>query len=127
MTLLGLLYIHVKEIPTWADQKRDGKINPIRSDDLFFGDASFDPQPDWIDLNKVAIPQADEQQHLLSNMITLGNLHKKPLPRFWFLPKGLKAAVVMTGDNHGDAGMQPRFDIDIAASPVGCSVKTGNV
>ncbi len=101
--------------PAWAGQKRDGQINPIRSDDMFY--------PDWIDFNKVAIPQADEQQHLLSNIIAASNLHRKPLPKFWFLPKGLKAAIVMTGDDHGDAGMQPRFDIDIAASTPGCSVE----
>jgi hypothetical protein len=100
--------------PLWAGQKRDGQIDPIRSDDMFF--------PDWIDFNKVAIPQADEQQHLLSNIILKSNLHKKPLPKFWFLPKGLKAAIVQTGDDHGDAGMQPRFDIDIASSTPGCSV-----
>ncbi|MBS1617009.1 MAG: DUF4082 domain-containing protein, partial [Bacteroidetes bacterium] len=100
--------------PLWAGQKRDGQIDPIRSDDMFF--------PDWIDFNKVAIPQADEQQHLLANIILKSNLHKKPLPKFWFLPKGLKAAIVQTGDDHGDAGMQPRFDIDIAASTPGCSV-----
>ena len=28
-----------------------------------------DPQPDWVDLDKVAIPQADEQQRLLANLI----------------------------------------------------------
>ena len=100
--------------PAWAGQKRDGQIDPIRSDDQFY--------PDWIDFNKIAIPQADEQQHLLTNLIIKNNLHRKPLPKFWFLPKGLKAAVVMTGDDHGDAGMKPRFDIDISASPVGCSV-----
>ncbi|MGZ4156399.1 MAG: N,N-dimethylformamidase beta subunit family domain-containing protein, partial [Bacteroidia bacterium] len=100
--------------PLWAGQKRDGQIDPIRSDDQFF--------PDYVDLSKVAIPQADEQQHLLSNIIIKSNLHHKPLPKFWFLPKGVKAAVVMTGDNHGDAGMQPRFDINITESPAGCSV-----
>ncbi len=100
--------------PAWAGQKRDGQPGPIRSDDQFF--------PDWIDLDKVAIPQADEQQHLLSNIIISGNLDHKPLPRFWFLPNGFKAAVVMTGDNHGDYGMQPRFDLDIAQSTAGCSV-----
>ena len=52
-----------------SGQERDG-IPPIRSDDLFYGAASFDPQPDWVNLNKVAIPQADEQQRLLANMIT---------------------------------------------------------
>ena len=100
--------------PAWAGQKRDGQIDPIRSDDQFF--------PDWIDFNKIAIPQADEQQHLLANLILKSNLHRKPLPKFWFLPKGFKAAMVMTGDDHGDGGMKPRFDIDISSSPAGCSV-----
>jgi len=108
--------------PEWAGQERDGSA-PIRSNDLYWGNASGDVQPDWIDLSKVEIPQADEQQHLLSNIITLGNLHLKPLPRFWFLPKGLKAAIVMTGDNHGDGGMIPRFEKDISLSPAGCSVE----
>ena len=107
--------------PAWSAQKRDGQSEPIRSDDLFFGNAAFDPQPDWVDFNKVAIPQADEQQRLLANVILQGNLHRKPLPRFWYLPKGLKAAIVMGGDDHGDTGMQPRFDIYRAQSPAACS------
>ena len=36
--------------------------SPIRSDDKFFGAATGDPRPDWVDLNnEVTIPQADEQ------------------------------------------------------------------
>ena len=35
--------------PAWAGQERDG-IAPIRSDDLFYGAAADDPQPDWVDL-----------------------------------------------------------------------------
>jgi hypothetical protein len=85
----------------WAGQKRDGEIDPIRSDDLFF--------PDWIDFNKIAIPQADEQQRLLANIILQGNLHRKPLPRFWYLPRDLKAVIVMTGDNHTNNGTTGRF------------------
>jgi hypothetical protein len=87
--------------PAWAGQERDGNTN-IRPNDMFF--------PDWIDLNKVAIPQADEQQHLLANIILQGNLHRKPLPRFWFLPRKLKAAIVMTGDDHGSGGTVGRFN-----------------
>ena len=68
---------------------------------MYFGAASFDPKPDWVDLNKVAIPQADEQQRLLANLILQMNAAKKPLPRFWYFPSGFKAAVVMTGDDHG--------------------------
>src|SRR2546429_3524235 len=54
--------------PAWATQERDG-FTPIRPDDKFYGNAAGDPRADWIDLNKVAIPQADEQQRLLANLI----------------------------------------------------------
>jgi hypothetical protein len=97
--------------PAWAGTKRDGQAGPIRSDDLFFGNAASDPQPDWIDFNKVAIPQADEQQRLLANIILQYNLTRKPLPRFWYLPRGLKAAVVMTGDDHANNGTVGRFNL----------------
>jgi regulation of enolase protein 1 (concanavalin A-like superfamily) len=103
--------------PAWSGQERDG-VTPIRSDDLFFGGS----QPDWVDLSKVAIPQADEQQRLLANMINFMNRDRKPLPRFWYLPRGLKAAVVMTGDDHGTNGTEGRFNIYTADSPNGCSV-----
>ena len=98
----------------WAGQKRDGEINPIRSDDLFF--------PDWLDFSKVRIPQADEQQRLLANLITQMNLDRTPLPRFWYLPRGEKAAVVLTGDDHGHAGTIGQFNRYEQASPAGCSV-----
>jgi hypothetical protein len=103
--------------PAWSGQERDG-ISPIRSDDLFFGGS----QADWVDLTKVAIPQADEQQRLLANLINFMNVDLKPLPRFWYLPRGLKAAVVMTGDDHANNGTAGRFDIYTANSPSGCSV-----
>src|SRR2546423_5137824 len=86
--------------PAWSGEARDGQ-SLIRSDDLFFGAASFDPQLDWVDLTKVAIPQADEQQRLLANLILQMNAAKKPLPRFWYFPSGFEAVVVMTGDDHG--------------------------
>jgi hypothetical protein len=98
----------------WAGQKRDGEIDPIRSDDLFF--------PNWLDVSKVAIPQADEQQRLLANLITQMNLDRTPLPRFWYLPRGEKAAVVMSGDDHGHGGTIGQFEHFKAASPAGCSV-----
>ncbi|MFZ0827904.1 MAG: N,N-dimethylformamidase beta subunit family domain-containing protein, partial [Verrucomicrobiia bacterium] len=108
--------------PAWAGQKRDGQIEPIRSDDMFFGNASYDPEPDWVDLNKVAIPQADEQQRLLANLLGQMNLARKPLPRFWYLPRGLKAAVVMTGDDHANGGTVGRFQTYEADSPTNGSV-----
>ncbi|MBP8283328.1 MAG: Ig-like domain-containing protein, partial [Chromatiaceae bacterium] len=107
--------------PAWATEERDGSA-PIRSDDKFYGDAATDPQPDWVDLAKVAIPQADEQQRLLANLILYMNLDKKPLPRFWYFPNGKKAVVIMTGDDHGNGGTAGRFDQYLAASPSGCTV-----
>lgn len=103
--------------PAWAGQARDGVKPPIRSDNLFYGNASFDPQPEWLDMNKVAIPQADEQQRLLTNIIVNGNYDGKPIPRFWFLPKGKKAAVVLTGDDHGFGATAPRFKHYMSLSP----------
>jgi hypothetical protein len=92
----------------WAGTTRDGQTGPKRSDNLFF--------PNYVDFNKIQIPQADEQQHLLTNIILLDNLHNKPLPHLWILPSGLKAAVVMTGDDHnngsypGSSGTAGRFN-----------------
>ncbi|MFN3408680.1 MAG: DUF4082 domain-containing protein [Limisphaerales bacterium] len=102
--------------PAWANQERDGYA-PLRSSDLFFGNASFDPQPDWVNLDKVAIPQADEQQRLLANLILELLLPKRPLPRLWYFPDGHKAVVVMTGDDHANNGTQPRFEQYLTYSP----------
>jgi FlgD Ig-like domain len=81
--------------PAWAGQERDGQPEAIRSDDLFY--------PDWVDLDRVEIPSADEQQRLLANLVIGMQRDHMPLPRFWYLPYGLKAAVVMTGDDHTSA------------------------
>ena len=112
--------------PAWAGTERDGQT-PRRSDDMFFGAAAGDPQPDWVDKTKISIPQADEQQRFFANLITDMNSDRKPLPRFWYLPNMLRAAVVMTGDDHGNlytggGGTAGRFDQFLDLSPAGCSV-----
>ena len=103
--------------PAWEKQERDG-TSPIRSDDLYFGAGATD----WVNLAKVAIPQADEQQRLLANLIGAMNLDRKPLPRFWYFPRSLKAVVVGTGDDHATGGTAGRFDQYTANSPAGCVV-----
>ncbi len=103
--------------PAWSGLERDG-FSPIRADDLFFGGTELN----YLDLSKVAIPQADEQQRLLANLIGLLNIDRKPLPRFWYFPRGLKAAVVMTGDDHATGGTAGRFDIYNSNSVPGCAV-----
>jgi Domain of unknown function (DUF4082)/Bacterial Ig-like domain/Bacterial Ig domain len=107
--------------PAWAGQERDGQA-PIRSDDLFFGAKAGDFQPDWVDLTKVQIPQADEQQRLLVNLILQMTSGGRPLPRFWYLPRGNKAAVVMTGDDHAVLGPMARFNLFLSQSTPGCVV-----
>ncbi len=113
--------------PAWAGDNRSGPDNPmqegpIRAFDLFFGGKIGDVQPDWVDFSKIAIPQADEQQRLLANLIGDVTADRKPLPRFWYLPRDAKAAVVMTGDDHGNNGTSGRFDGFDAASQPGCNV-----
>jgi hypothetical protein len=98
--------------PAWEGQKRDGEIDPIRSDDLFF--------PDWVDFGRIQIPQADEQQRLLANLVT--EMSSTPLPRFWYFPRGLKAVVVMTGDDHAGGGTAGQLETFEDESAPGCSV-----
>ena len=101
----------------WAGQDRDG-ATPNRSNDLFFGGATTD----WVNLAKAHIPQADEQQRLLANLVTITARDRFPVPRFWYFPGTHKAVVVATGDDHGTGGTPGRFSTYAAASPGGCSV-----
>jgi hypothetical protein len=109
--------------PAWAGQERDGVVG-IRPDDMFYGARAGDVQPDWVDTNKIAIPQADEQQRLLVNLITLMERDKLPLPRFWYLPRGEKAVVLLSGDDHSPSqapgGTASNFNWFKTQSPAGC-------
>jgi hypothetical protein len=107
--------------PAWAGQNRDG-IGTVRPNDMFFGAMTGDVKPDWVDMTKVSIPQADELQRLFVNVLNYQAIGKTPVPRFWYLPRSLKAAVVMTGDDHAIGGTAGRFDQYLAASPAGCSL-----
>ncbi|WP_395805584.1 DUF4082 domain-containing protein [Archangium minus] len=108
--------------PAWQGQNRDGSsIGPgARSNDMFYGNASFDPKPDWVDMSKVQIPQADEQQRLLANMLHLTSA--VPLPRLWYFPGAKKAVVVMTGDGHPGGATVQRWQQYLNASPASCNV-----
>jgi hypothetical protein len=101
--------------PDWVDEEQDGDA-PIRTNDLF-----FDATDPWVDLGKIAIPQADELQRLLANVITYVNRDRTPVPRFWYLPRGENAAVIMTGDDHNVGGTAGRFEQYKADSPPNCS------
>jgi fibronectin type 3 domain-containing protein len=111
--------------PAWAGQERDG-VSGIRPDDMFYGAKTGDVQPDWIDTNKIAIPQADEQQRLLVNLMTLMERDKMPLPHFWYLPRGKKAVVLLSGDDHSPSqaqgGTASNFNRFKTLSAAGCVV-----
>jgi hypothetical protein len=108
--------------PAWAGQKRDGRPGGIHPNDLFYGAKEGDVQPDWVAPNRFAVPQADEQQRLLANLITTMNLDAAPLPRFWYLPRGEKSALILTGDDHAKGGTPAYFDRLKTYDKPGCSV-----
>ena len=108
--------------PAWAGDKRDPRPFGKRPTDMFYGAKAGDVQPDWVDMSKIDVPQADEQQRLLANMITEMNRDKAPLPRFWYLPRGEKAAVVLTGDDHAVGGTPALLQRMKDSSPANCSV-----
>jgi hypothetical protein len=76
--------------PAWADQERDGLFF-VRTMDMFVG---------WVDLDRLAIPQADEQQRLLVNLLTALSQDRRPLPRLWYFPGAAKSVLIATSDSH---------------------------
>lgn len=104
--------------PAWAGQERDGNA-PIRPNDLFVGNGATD----WLNTAKAHIPQADEQQRLLINMMLTMTKRSSPLPRYWILPNGLKSALVMTMDDHGTpSGTLDVFNDIYNYSATNCSI-----
>ncbi|AWB23175.1 hypothetical protein DA075_21580 [Methylobacterium currus] len=98
--------------PAFAGQERDG-LPPRRPNDLFF--------PDYLDLSRVAIPQADEQQRLLANLIVTMSAERLPLPRVWYLPDERRAALIMAGDDHATRrGTLDAYKRLVAESPLDC-------
>ncbi|RRR70136.1 MAG: hypothetical protein EI684_13790 [Candidatus Viridilinea halotolerans] len=78
--------------PDRAGQERDG-MDGIRAADLFV---------DWIDLERIAVPQADQQQRMLAALLEdLVAATGPPLPRLWYFPAGAPSVLVATGDAHG--------------------------
>lgn len=106
--------------PTWAGQEHDG-VSPIRPNDLFQGASA---EPDYLDLEKIGIPQADEQMRLLTNILELLHGDSSPLPRFWYLPNGANVALLMAADDHGtEDGTKQAFEHLLGLDPAGCSVR----
>lgn len=104
--------------PAWAGQERDGN-SPIRPNDMFNGNGGTD----WLNVTKACIPQADEQQRLLMNLMQMMGKNNTPLPQFWILPHGYKTALIMTEDDHGStSSTYDIFDHFMLNSQINCSV-----
>jgi len=69
----------------------------VRTTDLFETQGGGAP---WIDLNKIPIPQADEQQRLFARLVQqlVGRNH--PLPQLWYFPGTAKTMLIYTSDAH---------------------------
>ncbi len=78
--------------PAWINEERDG-VEGIRANDAFV---------DWIDLNRINIPQADEQMRLLSELTCEMLAEVIPLPRLWYFPNSSPAMLIATGDAHAN-------------------------
>lgn len=76
--------------PAHANQERDD-LHGLRAHELFAG---------WLDLERLAIPQADEQMRLLSQLIAWMLADRLPLPRLWYFPAGAPGMLIATGDAH---------------------------
>ncbi len=99
------------------DTDKDGLV---RAEDMF--------RNGWLDMDKVRIPQADEVQRLLVNLIVSMNMARRPLPRFWYLPQGRSVAILMSADDHNANGTKGMLDAlkAPALSPPGCTVSDWN-
>lgn len=117
----SVVYTHQGN-PSWSGQDRDGN-GVIRPNDLFYGNMAGDSRSDYVDLNKVAIPQADEQQRLLANIITDVNKDRQPLPKFSYFPYNKKAVVVLAADDHANGrNSYTELNYQLSQSAPGCSV-----
>ena len=118
----SIVYTHQGN-PAW----QIGHVNPLQSYGTAL-DLFYDATTPWVDFNRIGIPQADEQQRFLANLILSMNADQTPLPRFWYFPNGKKAAIILTGDDHWgrsapSGSSQVFFDRHISQSPANCSVE----
>ena len=89
--------------PRWANQERDDR-DGLRAQDMFVG---------WIDLERIRIPQADEQMRLFSRIISESLADALPLPRLWYFPDSSPAMLIATGDAHACPGDIAQHMLDI--------------
>jgi hypothetical protein len=82
--------------PAWQDTEGDG-VGGYRPTDMFRNGGL-----DYNDPVKLPVPQADEEQRFLANLIL--HMIGTPIPRMWYLPDQQKRMVINTGDSEGSSG-----------------------
>jgi hypothetical protein len=81
--------------PANANIDRDGD-GVLRTIDLFQGSTP------WVNLDRVAIPQADIQQRLFARLVRDAVANAHPLPQLWYFPGTAKSVLVVTSDAHAN-------------------------
>ncbi len=77
--------------PALVDTEHDG-LEGVRACEMFAG---------FVDLDRIALPQADEQQRLLVNVLHVVAA-RMPLPRLWYFPANADSLLICTGDSHNN-------------------------
>ncbi|MCB9118273.1 MAG: hypothetical protein H6640_00935 [Caldilineaceae bacterium] len=78
--------------PALAGDENDG-LDGVRACELFAG---------FVDLDRIAVPQADEQQRLFVNLLNEVAAAGSPLPRLWYFPDNADSMLICTGDSHNN-------------------------
>ena len=56
----------------------------------------------WLNVDRASVPQADEQQRLLANIVESFGQQTTPIPRAWYFPSAnTRSVLIVTGDDHG--------------------------
>ena len=95
--------------PEWKNTEGDS-VPEYRPHDMF---TRTDGRT-YYDVDRMAIPHADELQRFLANVLIDAN--PAPLPRMWYLPGNHKTLMVNTGDGEDNYGAQFNQVLNDAAS-----------
>ena len=102
--------------PAWAGQERDGELPPSA------GPTTSSSRTGSTSTRCRSRRPTSSSGCWRTSSSTM-NRDVMPLPRFWYFPRGERAVVVMTGDDHASSdGTAGQFDWAIGASPAGCDV-----
>jgi hypothetical protein len=83
--------------PAWANTEGDNLAGYRPADMFTRTDGTL-----WVAPQRIKIPQADEQQHFLANIVQY--LLPAPQPRLWFLPGTNKQVLITTNDGEENGG-----------------------